>query len=152
VRLVGRQSKVVYVLGEVNSPGAYPLTGRETVLDAIIAAGGLTDAANRAAITYVQPTPPDGCRVALPVCYNEIVQLGDTSTNYQMAPGDRIYVPSMTFCQQLHQLFHKSADPGCPPCGRGQWPCPDVLPQHIPIRALPGVHQPEILPNAVIVQ
>src|SRR4051794_4287211 len=32
VSLVGRQSKVFYVMGEVNSPGSYPLVGRETVL------------------------------------------------------------------------------------------------------------------------
>ena len=38
--------------------------------------------------------PPDGCRVVLPICYDNIVQLGDTSTNYQLAPGDRIFVPS----------------------------------------------------------
>src|SRR5262249_16546471 len=36
VRLVVRQSKVYYVLGEVRTPGAYPLNGRETVLDAIL--------------------------------------------------------------------------------------------------------------------
>src|SRR5581483_5132618 len=41
VRLVSRVSKVYYVIGEVNSPGAFQLAGRETVLDAIMAAGGL---------------------------------------------------------------------------------------------------------------
>src|SRR5207244_3575929 len=47
VRLVSRQSKVYYVLGEVNSPGFFQLSGHETVLDAILAAGGLTDKASR---------------------------------------------------------------------------------------------------------
>src|SRR5947207_5436373 len=93
VRLVTRQSKVYYVLGDVNAPGAFPLAGRETVLDAILAAGGLTDRASRANIILSRPTPPGNCRVVLPICYLEIVQLGDTSTNYQIAPGDRIYVP-----------------------------------------------------------
>jgi protein involved in polysaccharide export with SLBB domain len=131
VSLVGRQSKVYYVLGEVNSPGAYPLSGRETVLDAIIAAGGVTDAADLSGVTYTQPSPPGECRIVLPVCYREIVQLGDTSTNYQVAPGDRIYVPSMTLCQQLSEMLRKSPKPGCPPCGQAQWPCPGVMPQHI---------------------
>src|SRR5689334_20841753 len=42
VRLIGRPTQVFYVLGEVNAPGAFPITGRETVLDGIIAAGGAT--------------------------------------------------------------------------------------------------------------
>jgi protein involved in polysaccharide export with SLBB domain len=132
VTLVGRQSKVFYVLGEVNAPGAYPLSGRETVLDAIIAAGGLTDAADAGAITYTQPSYPEECRTVLPVCYREIVQLGDTSTNYQVGPGDRIFVPSMTLCKQLGELLHRSPTPECPPCGMHQYPCPAVAPKHIP--------------------
>ena len=48
VRVVTRTSKVYYVLGDVNAPGAFPLTGRETVLDGLLAAGGLTDRASRA--------------------------------------------------------------------------------------------------------
>ena len=94
VRVVTRTSKVYYVLGEVNSPGAYQLSGRETVLDAILAAGGLTDRAAREKIILDRPTAPDACRLVLPVCYSEIVQLGDTATNYQITAGDRVYVPS----------------------------------------------------------
>jgi protein involved in polysaccharide export with SLBB domain len=117
VRLVTRVSKVYYVLGEVNAPGAFPLQGRETVLDAILAAGGLNDKASRKFITLSRPTHADGCRVVLPVCYNEIVQLGDTATNYQIAAGDRIYVPT-----RGHDDCGKKKV--CPPCGRPQMPCP----------------------------
>ena len=117
VRLVTRVSKVYYVLGEVNAPGAFPLQGRETVLDAILAAGGLNDKASRRFITLSRPTPPDGCRVVLPICYNEIVQLGDTATNYQIAAGDRIYVPT-----RAHDDCGRKKV--CPPCGRPQAPCP----------------------------
>ncbi|HTU18143.1 MAG TPA: polysaccharide biosynthesis/export family protein [Gemmataceae bacterium] len=117
VRLVTRVSKVYYVLGEVNAPGAFPLQGRETVLDAILAAGGLNDKASRKFITLSRPTHPDGCRVVLPVCYNEIVQLGDTSTNYQIAAGDRIYVPT----RGHDDCGRKKV---CLPCGRPQTPCP----------------------------
>jgi polysaccharide export outer membrane protein len=117
VRLVTRVSKVYYVLGEVNAPGAFPLQGRETVLDALLAAGGLNDKASRKFITLSRPTPPDGCRVVLPVCYNDIVQIGDTSTNYQIAAGDRIYVPT----RGKDDCGRKKV---CPPCGRPQEPCP----------------------------
>jgi protein involved in polysaccharide export with SLBB domain len=101
VRLVTRVSKVYYVLGEVNSPGAYQLAGREAVLDGLMAAGGLTDRASRCNIILSRPSYPDGCRVVLPICYNDIVQLGDTTTNYQLAPGDRIFVASKTLCEQI---------------------------------------------------
>jgi protein involved in polysaccharide export with SLBB domain len=118
VRVVTRVSKVFYVLGEVNAPGSYPLTGRETVLDAILAAGGLNDRASRRNIILSRPTSPDSCRVVLPICYREIVQLGDTTTNYQIAPGDRIFVPTRTMHEDLHH-----SRPECPPCGRPQVPC-----------------------------
>ncbi len=118
VRVVTRASKVYYVLGEVNAPGAYQLSGRETVLDAILAAGGLTDRAVRDKIVLDRPTPPDSCRVVLPVCWSEIVQLGDTSTNYQITSGDRVYVPSRSFWDDL---CHKQT---CPCGSRPQIPCP----------------------------
>ena len=115
MRLVTRQSKVFYVLGEVNAPGSFPLNGRETVLDAIVAAGGLTDKASRRNIILSRPTHPNGCRVVLPICYREIVQLGDTSTNYQIAPGDRVFVATRTFWEDL---FHSKTE--CAPCGASQ--------------------------------
>jgi protein involved in polysaccharide export with SLBB domain len=120
VRLVTRDSKVYYVLGEVNAPGAFQFKGRETVLDGILAAGGLTSGASRKKIILSRPTPPDSCRVVLPICYNEIVQLGDTSTNYQIKAGDRIFVPTRSCWEQL--LPH--GQPECPPCNRPQAPCP----------------------------
>ncbi len=121
VRLVTRDSKVYYVLGEVNAPGAFQFKGRETVLDAIIAAGGLTSGASRKNIILTRPTPPDSCRVVLPVCYYAIVQLGDTTTNYQIKAGDRIFVPTKTLFEDLKSCFDKKGDCTGPviPCYHG---------------------------------
>ncbi len=137
VRLVTRVSKVYYVLGEVNAPGAFPLQGRETVLDAILAAGGLNDRASRRFITLSRPTPPDGCRVVLPICYNDIVQIGDTSTNYQIANGDRIFVPT----RGHDDCGRKKV---CPPCNRPQVPCPP--PEGCPTPPPPGPAPAPFLP------
>lgn len=123
VRIVTRISKVYYVLGAVNAPGAFQLNGRETALDGIVAAGGLTDSASRQKIILSRPTRPDGCRVVLPICYNDIVQVGDTSTNYQLAPGDRIFVASRTIWEELFHFLIKEE----PPCGGPQTPCPGLL-------------------------
>jgi polysaccharide export outer membrane protein len=129
VRLVNRVSKVYYVLGEVNTPGSFPLQGRETVLDGILAAGGLNAKASRKNIILVRPSPPDGCRTVLAICYPEIVQLGDTSTNYQLRPGDRIYVATAGLCEGLTMKRHPCVtctgphNPcdlgGCAPAGLG---------------------------------
>jgi polysaccharide biosynthesis/export protein len=119
VRLATSDSKVYYVVGEVNAPNAYPFRGRETVLDAILRAGGLTSGASRRDILLSRPTPPPSCRIVLPVCFNEIVQLADTSTNYHLRPGDRIYVPTRGMCESLCPTRS-----GCAPCGRPQTPCP----------------------------
>jgi polysaccharide biosynthesis/export protein len=118
VRVVSRPSKVFYVLGEVNAPGAYPLTGRETVLDGIILGGGLNDRASRRNIILSRPTPPESCRVVLPVRLRDIVQLGDTTTNYQLAPGDRIFVPGRTCWEDC------LGKPDCWSCLGGHQPCP----------------------------
>ena len=101
VRLLEANASLVYVLGEVGSPAAYPLVGRETVLDAILQAGGLTSRASPCDIVLVRPTNPCDCRVVLPVCYRQITQMGDTTTNYQLQPGDRIYVGGRSFCQEI---------------------------------------------------
>jgi protein involved in polysaccharide export with SLBB domain len=125
VRLVSRQSKVYYVLGAVNSPGAFQLNGRETVLDGILAAGGLTDTASRENIIFTRPSKPNCPRTVLPVCYKAIVQLGDTTTNYQIAPGDRIYVASRTTMETIFGGEHQKT----PCCGTH---VPNGLPPYQP--------------------
>ena len=93
VRLVNRASKVYYVLGEVTTPGRFPLVGNETVLDAILTAGGLTDRSNWRDVILVRPTN-DGPGLVMKVDVGAIGRLGAAATNYQIAPGDRIYVGS----------------------------------------------------------
>ena len=122
-RLVAWDSKVFYVLGEVGSPGAYPYSGRETALDAILAAGDLTTRSNRHSIVLSRPTGPDDCRIVLPICYDHIVQLGDTSSNYQLLPGDRIFVASLTLFDDIVQTFCPQSFEHCPRCKAAQHAC-----------------------------
>jgi protein involved in polysaccharide export with SLBB domain len=119
VRLLAKPGNVFYVLGEVNAPGAFPITGHDTVLNAITQAGGPTRRASEQNIVMSRPTTPDGCRVVYPVCYTDIVQLGDTTTNYQLHPGDRIFVPSKG---ALEGLFGGRCQKNGP-CNRPQIPC-----------------------------
>ena len=123
VRLVNWDSKRIYVLGEVNSPGYFSYTGNQTVLDAIVEAGGLTGKANHHQIIVSRPTPCGSCRIVMKVCYDQVVQLGDTSTNYQLLPGDRVFVPNLTFVDDLKKTLSFNKDPNCPRCAPGQNGC-----------------------------
>lgn len=117
VRLISNGRDSVYVMGEVNAPGSYPLVGSETALDALIAAGGLSEKANEHKIILTRPQSTDQPRVILPICYQQILQLGETSTNYQLQPGDRIYVPSLTVWEDIKASNPLSKGRSCPHCG-----------------------------------
>jgi polysaccharide export outer membrane protein len=91
------------------------------VLDAIMAAGGMTDKASPCNIVLSRPSAPCGCRTVIPICYKRIVQQGDTTTNFQVMPGDRIYIATRTLWESLFPIYN-SRD--CPTCRGKQCACP----------------------------
>ena len=141
-RVVNMASQRFYVLGEVNSPGFYSYTGTEDVLFAITEAGGLTSKADSHQIVVVRPTPCGSCKIVLKTCYQQIVQLGDTSTNYQIRPGDRVFVPALTFCDDLKRSFGGQKNDRCPRCADCPKGC--CLPEGCPpsTRGVSGVLAP----------
>jgi polysaccharide biosynthesis/export protein len=93
VDVTAYNSKKYYVLGDVAAPGQLPITGNETVLDALNFAGGLIPTAAPQNIRLVRPAPPGACcEQVLPVNLAAITSAGDPTTNYQLMPGDRIVV------------------------------------------------------------
>ena len=142
VRLIDPAGSVYYVLGAVAAPGVYPLAGRETVLDAILTAGGLADNAKRCDIILSRPSVPHDCRTVLPVCYDNLVQTGDSATNYQVLPGDRIFVPAKGCKDAMAGLF--GCDDGCELCRCSpQFGCgPDVKPCPTPVRYAAACQDP----------
>ncbi len=93
VRLVnGSQSKSYYVLGTVTTQGKFPVTGNDTVLDAILTAGLRSNSLPEKAY-LVRPHPTGGPDQILRIDWVGIKERGDTLTNYQIFPGDRIIVP-----------------------------------------------------------
>jgi polysaccharide export outer membrane protein len=94
IRLADSQqvTKKFYVLGTVNTPASYPIRGNETVLDAILLAGLRSNSLPEKA--YVaRPHAQGGGDQILAIDWQGITQRGDTTTNYQLMPGDRVYVP-----------------------------------------------------------
>jgi protein involved in polysaccharide export with SLBB domain len=90
-------SKVYYVITDGAGFGQqvfrFPITGNETVLDAISNIAGLPVVASKKYIWVARPSAPGhGCYQILPVDWKAITQGGATETNYQIFPGDRVYV------------------------------------------------------------
>ncbi|MBX9585117.1 MAG: polysaccharide biosynthesis/export family protein [Gemmataceae bacterium] len=91
-------SKVYYVVTDLGGAGEQvvklPHTGNETVLDGVAQVGGLAAAAGKR-VWVARPAPPEaGGDTVLPVDWCGVVQRGRTGTNYQLLPGDRVYVVS----------------------------------------------------------
>ena len=92
-RLVnGSQSKFYYVLGTVSNQGRFPVTGNENVLDGLIAAGLRSNSLPQKAY-LVRPHPGGAADQIFKIDWVGIKERGDSTTNYQLFPGDRIIVP-----------------------------------------------------------
>ncbi|HUG91135.1 MAG TPA: polysaccharide biosynthesis/export family protein [Planctomycetaceae bacterium] len=96
VDVLGYNSKVYYVITDGGGYGEtvvrLPCTGNETVLDAIAEINGLSQVSSKR-IWIARPSPAGvECAQILDVDYRAIAADGITTTNYQVLPGDRIYI------------------------------------------------------------
>ncbi|RMH05974.1 MAG: sugar ABC transporter substrate-binding protein [Nitrospirae bacterium] len=86
----------IFVLGEVKTPGKYPLKSYTTVLQAISMAGGFTEFASRNAIQVVRKiTTKEGKHkeIRIPVQYDALLSESGADYNFILRPGDTIVVP-----------------------------------------------------------
>lgn len=87
-------SKVYYVITQGAGFGdniqRFPITGNETVLDAISQVNGISRLSSKN-IWIARPSPGH-CDQLLPVRWDEIISGGGMATNYQVLPGDRIFI------------------------------------------------------------
>ena len=88
-------SKVYYIVtqGAGMGDGVYrlPVTGNETVLDAISQINGLEQVSSKR-IWIARPTQQPGRVQILPVQWEAITAQASTDSNYQVLPGDRVFV------------------------------------------------------------
>ena len=80
----------VSVLGRVVTPGVYPITGNTTLVEAISAAGGFTEWANKRKITVI--THQEGKEKKITVNYKKIASGKDPGQNIILKRGDTIIV------------------------------------------------------------
>ena len=98
------RSRSVFVVGEVRSPGKYPMTGQMSLIEALAAAGSTTPAASTEVLILRPPdagsaqpvtplTPDQADRTNVQRINLADLQLGRLSENVMLMEGDTIFVP-----------------------------------------------------------
>ena len=94
-RFVGTFGEQIRVVGQAANPQALPYREGMTLLDVMIAVGGLSEfaAGNRAKLIRRQA---DG-QVEIPVRLDDLLNDGDIAQNVTMRPGDVVIIPEARF-------------------------------------------------------
>lgn len=81
----------INVLGEVKNPGAYYITGVETITDIVGMAGGETLDSDLSEVIVTRDSSE------ITVDMEDILENGDTKNDIRILPGDKIYVTKIWF-------------------------------------------------------
>jgi polysaccharide export outer membrane protein len=91
---VGPYSEQIRVVGEAAKPQFLPFKQKMTVLDVMIAVGGLTDFADGNRATILRSA--EGNK-QYSVRLKDLIKRGDVSANVEMRPGDILIIPQSFF-------------------------------------------------------
>ncbi len=96
VDVLAYNSKVYYVVtqggGFGDNVSRLPVTGNETVLDAVASLGGISQVSSTK-LWIARPAPNGvGCEQILPIDWEDITRGASTATNYQLMAGDRLFI------------------------------------------------------------
>ena len=91
---VGPYSEQIRVVGEAAKPQFLPYKQKMTLLDVMIAVGGLTDFADGNAASILRAAEGDK---QYAVRLKDLIKRGDMSANVEMKPGDILIIPQGWF-------------------------------------------------------
>jgi polysaccharide export outer membrane protein len=91
---VGPYSEQIRVVGEATRPQVLAYRQKMTLLDVMIAVGGMTDFADGNAAS-IQRTTEGGKQYSVRV--KDLIKRGDVSANVEMRPGDILMIPQSWF-------------------------------------------------------
>ena len=91
VQVTEFRSRPISVLGAVRQAGSLPLAGRWTLLEALTAAGGLSEA--NGGVVYVLRRSETGLSDQVGISVHDLMVRADTRVNIPIFPGDLINVP-----------------------------------------------------------
>ncbi len=94
-RFVGPYSEQVRVIGEAAQPRAINYAKFMTLLDVMIAVGGLTEYADGNDAVLIRIV--DGSQKEYPLAISDLIQSGDIKANVDILPGDVIVIPESWF-------------------------------------------------------
>jgi polysaccharide export outer membrane protein len=96
-KFAGTFSQQVRIVGATEKPASLPYRANMTLLDAMIAVGGLSEfaAGNRAKLVRFDKTTGRQQEYALRL--SSLLKEGDTRANVMLMPGDVIIIPESLF-------------------------------------------------------
>jgi polysaccharide export outer membrane protein len=98
VDVLSYNSKFYYIITDGGGYGQQvypiPITGNETVLDALAKVNGLPPVSDKRKVWVARATRAGQPPKILPVDWIGVAKCGSSETNYQLFPGDRVYVDS----------------------------------------------------------
>jgi len=104
VKIVGYNSKVVYVIGEVGHPGKIFMRGDTiTVREALVQAALPLLSAKTTQSRLITPSE-DGHPKQVKVNVHKLLYEGDLRENYVMKPGDTLYIPPTFMAKTLRAI------------------------------------------------
>lgn len=92
---VGPYDQQIRIVGEATTPKAIPYQAHMTLLDAMIAAGGMTPYASGNRTKIVRKV--DGRDVETTARLTDLLRGGDLTANIELRPGDIIIIPQSFF-------------------------------------------------------
>jgi len=92
---VGRFTEQIRVIGEAAAPKALAYRENMTLLDVLIAVGGLTEFAAGNSTTLIRTKGNE--KIQYTVRLDDLVKDGDMTANVQMMPGDVLVIPEAWF-------------------------------------------------------
>jgi polysaccharide biosynthesis/export protein len=93
-RFVGPYSEQIRVVGEAAEPQILPYNQKMTLLDVMIAVGGMTEFADGNSATILRTA--EGNK-QYSVRIRDLIKRGDVSANVEMRPGDVLIIPQSWF-------------------------------------------------------
>ncbi len=92
VTVRGFAAQRIYVDGEVNKPGLFPLTGQVTIMQAVALAGGYKDTARINEIILIRRSPTNE-PLAIPINLEEIINNKNMKQDILLLPFDIVFLP-----------------------------------------------------------
>lgn len=96
-KFAGTFSQQVRIVGATEKPASLPYRANMTLLDAMIAVGGLSEYASGNKARLVRFDKSTGSQKEYKLRLGDLLKKGDSKANVQLAPGDVIIIPESMF-------------------------------------------------------